>query len=196
MCSEEQNKLFQGIELNARYVCKFDLEFEKTMSNESSQDNQDNPHRANKKLLVIIALAVIVIVVVSLFVAFSLQNQNQPLPTPVVQPIVSGNFTVNAGSYADYNFTVPSYFSEVWVDGTFTVSDVVVNGLRVYVMDGGNFTNWQNGQTANRYYDSGQVSSGNVTTTTLPSGTYYLVFDNTFSAVSKNVTADVSILLL
>jgi hypothetical protein len=159
------------------------------MSNETAPNNHVNSHRANKKLLAAAAVAVIVIIAGSSFAAISWQNQNQPLPTPVVQQILNGDFTVNAGSYADYNFTVPSEFSKAWVDGTFTVSDDAMNDIIVYVMNGGNFTHWQNGGSVNKYYDSGQVGAGDVTTMILPSGTYYLVFDNTFSATSKNLTA-------
>jgi len=163
------------------------------MSNESSQDNS---HRPSKKMLAIVAVTLIGILAVAVIAVLAWQNQNQPFPTPAVFPIMEGNFTVNAGSYKDYNFTVPSDFSRVWVGGTFTVSDGAVSGIRVYIMDSANFTNWQNGQIANNYYDSGQANSGNVTTTTLLSRTYYLVFDNTFSAASKNVTSDVNLLLL
>jgi hypothetical protein len=167
--------------------------FKKMMSNETSPNNQ-NPRKTNKKLLAIVAVAVIVIVVIGSIIALS--NQQQPFPTPVVQPIAEGQFTVNAGSYTDYNFTVPADFSGAWVSGSFTVSDSAVNGIVVYVMDDGNFTKWQNGQTANTYYDSGQVNAGDVTIAELRSGTYYLVFDNTFSAASKNVTAGIGLLLL
>lgn len=163
------------------------------MSNETSPDNQ-NPRKTNNKLLAIVAVAVIVIVVIGSIIALS--NQPQPSPTPVVQPIAEGNFTVNAGSYTDYNFTVPADFSRVWVYGSFTVSDTAINDMQVYVMDTVNFTNWQNGRNANKYYDSGRTNASTVTTATLPSGTYYLVFDNTISAASKNVTADVGLLLL
>jgi hypothetical protein len=166
------------------------------MSDEATPSNQVNPHKTNKKPLAVAAVAVIVILAAALIAAFAWQNQQQPYPTPVMQQIVSGNFTVNAGSYADYNFTVPADFSRVWVSGDFTVSDGTANGINVYVMDVGNFTNWQNGQTAGKYYDSGKVNEGTVTTSTLPSGTYYLVFDNTFSPASKNVAADVGLLLL
>ncbi len=166
------------------------------MPNESRPTNPVEPHKTNRKLLTILAVVIIVILAAALIAAFARQNQQQPFPTPAVQQIVPGNFTVNAGSYTDYNFTVPADFSRVWVYGTFTVSDSAVSGINVYVMDNGNFTNWQNGQTANTYYDSGQVNAGTVNTTTLPSGVYYLVFDNTLSTASRNVTADVGLLLL
>jgi hypothetical protein len=60
-------------------------------------------------------------------------------------------------------------------------------------MDSINFINWENGHTANTYYNSGQLTSS--ISATLPSGgTYYLVYDNTFSVISqKNVNTQANL---
>jgi hypothetical protein len=147
----------------------------------------------------IVAAVVIAIIAVAaiLLAAFYLQNRTNPASTPVVSVIVDGNFTINPESYVYYNFTVYSGPSNTiigtTVQGTFSVSDGDENTIRVYIMDGANFDDWKNGLDSNKYYDSGQSNAGDVTVATLSSsGTYYLVYDNTYSAVSKSVTTQVS----
>ena len=150
----------------------------------SPADNQLNRHKANK-VLIAIAVAIIAVIGVVAAVAFFTHGFFHPASTPIVQYIVNGNITVNASSYVSYNFTVPATAT---VDGTFTVSGENNSTIKVYVMDGANLAEWQKGQTASRYYDSGGVNAANVTATLPQSGTYYLVYDNTFSSTAKNVT--------
>jgi hypothetical protein len=145
-----------------------------------------------------IAIAVatgVIFVAVILLVAFYLQKPMNPASTPTVSTIVDGNFKVNSDSYVYYNFTVYSGPSNAkisdTVQGTFNVSDGQEKTIRVYIMDGANFEDWKNGLDSNKYYDSGESSAGSVTATLSSSGTYYLVFDNTYSAISKSVTTQV-----
>lgn len=161
------------------------------MRSQTSSTNQSNRRKANKTLLAV-AVAIAVVVVAGLLAAFFMRENIHPLSTPIVMEIVNGNgnLTVDAGSYEHYNFTVPSSAPTTTVQGTFTVSGGNGNTIKVYVMDGANFADWQNGLNASMYYDSGALSSGNVTATLPSAGTYYLVYDNRFSAVSKNVTTE------
>ena len=166
------------------------LEREKIMSGQTSPDKQSTSHKRNKVLLAVI-VAVAAIIVVAYFIH---QSSIQPVSTPIARPIVKGNLTVNAGSYVSRNFTVPSMISNARVDGTFTVSGGSQTTIKVYVMDSANFADWQNGRQASRYYDSGEANSGNVTATLPSAGTYYLVYDNTFSTASKNMTVSADFL--
>lgn len=111
--------------------------------------------------------------------------------TPPIWQIVNGNITVNAGSYNDYSFTIPSDSSYSEVQGTFTVSGGSGNTITVYIMDSTNFANWQNGQTTSSYCNSTEAPSG-TSNVNLNSGTYFLVFDNTSDLNSqKSVYAEV-----
>lgn len=132
-----------------------------------------------------------VIIAAGLLAVFLMQNEIQPLSTPIVQEVVNGNVTVNSSSYAYYNFTVPSAASTIQVTGNFTVAGG--NNIKVYIMAESNFKNWQNGQSPSTYYNSSELTAGNFTVTLPSGGTYYLVFDNTFSSnLQKNVDAQVS----
>jgi hypothetical protein len=147
-----------------------------------------------KKLVVAAATVIVLILAVALIAVFAWQNHQQPYPTPAVNPIVESTFTVNAGSYKAYNFTVYPRDTSSWVDGTFTVNGNV-EGINVYLMDSGNFIDWTNGQPAYRYYETRLAKAGGVgTDIAFSSGTYYLVFDNLFSESSKNVTATINYL--
>jgi len=153
----------------------------------SPADSQLNRHKANK-VLIAGAVTITVIIGILVSVAFFTHGFLHPASTPILQDIVNGNITVNASSYVSYNFTVPSTAT---VDGTFIVTGDTNSLIKVYVMDGVNFAELQQGQTASMYYNSGEVNAANVTATLPQSGTYYLVYDNTFSSAAKNVTTQI-----
>jgi hypothetical protein len=139
---------------------------------------------------VLLAIAVIIVAVAAIVLAaFVMLNEIHPVSTPKIEIIVNGNLTVNSGSYVYYNFTVFSEHVEPSVQGKFTVSGSDQK-IRVYIMDSANFTDWKDTRNASTYYDSGESNSGNITAT-LPVGNYDLVYDNNFSATSKNVTTQV-----
>jgi hypothetical protein len=150
--------------------------------------------KRERNIAVAVAVGVILVAVI-LLAALYLHNP-KPASTPVVSSIVDATFTVDSGSYTYYNFTVYSGPTNAaipdTVQGTFNVSNGQENTIRVYIMDGANFEDWKNGFDSNKYYDSGESSDGSVTATLSSSGTYYLVFDNTYSAISKSVTTQVS----
>jgi hypothetical protein len=163
---------------------------EKTLPTQTAQNSKPNPRRANKTWRAV-AFAATVIIIAGLIAVFLMQNEIHPLSTPIVQEIVNENVTVNASSYAYYNFTVPSAASTIQVNGNFTVAGG--NDIKVYIMDESNFKNWQNGQNPSTYYNSGELTAGNFTVTLPSSGTYYLVYDNTFSLnMQKNVDTQAS----
>jgi aspartate 1-decarboxylase len=82
------------------------------------------------------------------------------------------------------------------VEGTFTVTGSNVSGIKVYIMDDTNFVKWQNGNAFSTYYNSGEATSGDIPVGSPPGGTYHLIFDNTFSTTSKNITAEICTVVL
>jgi hypothetical protein len=157
----------------------------------ADQTSTSQSYRRKDKTLLAVAVAIALIVIAGLLAAFFIKNSINPVATPVVWDIADGNLTINAGSYECYNFTVPSGASDIKVDGTFAVSGGSGNVIKVYVMSDANFADWQNGRNVSMYYNSGEANSGVISATPPSAGTYYLVYDNTFSTISKNVTTQV-----
>jgi hypothetical protein len=69
------------------------------------------------------------------------------------------------------------------------------NDITVCIFDEDGFANWQKRHTARMYYDSGKATAGKIDVRfRLKPGTYYLVFDNSFSGLSnKAITSDIQI---
>jgi hypothetical protein len=130
-------------------------------------------------------VAIGIICIIILLVAFwAAWNR----PTRYISNLVNGLLTINAGSYEYYSFTIPSGASDIQVSGSFTASGGSGNDIRIYILDSTSFTNWKNGHSVSTYYNSGQMTTGTISATLPSSGTYYLVYDNTFSLFSqKNV---------
>ena len=79
------------------------------------------------------------------------------------------------------------------VFGHFKAEGVNRNNIRVLILDEDGFANWRNGRTVRMFYDSGKVTVGKIDVRLKP-GTYYLVFDNSFSGLSnKTITSDLQI---
>lgn len=106
-------------------------------------------------------------------------------PLPHVVPITNGAIVVNAGSYSWYTLIVPPNVTTVNIMGRFTASGGSGNDTVVYILDEDGFVNFKNGHPANTYYNSGKVTQANIAAV-LPdiAATYYLVFDNRFSAIT------------
>jgi len=155
------------------------------MSDKNSS-GRSKSHKRTRTVALIAAVSVVIVAI--LLVAFFIQISNQPESTPIVVNIVNENVTINAGSYEYYHFSVPVGASSAEVDGTFRVDGGSENVIKVYIMDAANFDNWQNGCNSSKNYDSGTLNAGNITATFTSSATYMLIYDNTFSATSKNVT--------
>jgi len=93
---------------------------------------------------------------------------------------------VNANSYYYFKLEVPSGATGVHFQGNFEASGGRGNDVEVFVLPEDDFVNWQNHHQANTFYNSGKATVGNFSVN-LPSEarTYYLVFDNRFSLLSK-----------
>jgi RNA polymerase subunit RPABC4/transcription elongation factor Spt4 len=145
-------------------------------------------------------IAIVVIVIIVGVIGLSAWNSSSSLSPGIIPQeytinIVNGLITVNAGLYKYYMFSVPSGASNAHVSGTFTASGGSGNDIVVLIMDSTNFINWQNGHSANTYYNSGPLTTSSFDVS-LPAGeSYYLVYSNTFSTVSsKNVQTTVNLI--
>ena len=118
------------------------------------------------------------------------------LPSQHTSNVVNGLITVGAGSYSYYPIDLSGGVTGVSLQGSFTASGGSGNDIVVLVMDQADFTNWQNGHSVSAYYSSGQETTGTISAS-LPdgSGSYYLVYSNTFSTFSsKNVQTTVNLI--
>ncbi|MGD0329788.1 MAG: zinc ribbon domain-containing protein, partial [Nitrososphaeria archaeon] len=106
--------------------------------------------------------------------------------------LFNGSISVDA-SYFDYSpFNVTAGAMNVTVTGNFTASGGTGNDIEVYIMNSDQYNNWYNGTTTSSYYDSGQITSANISVL-LPAGqSYYLILDNSFSSISsKTVSGEI-----
>jgi zinc-ribbon domain len=94
--------------------------------------------------------------------------------------------SITATGYSYFKMDVPPGASSVHLQGTFTATGGSGNDVIAYVLSGADFVNLQNGHPANTYYNSGKLTVGTISVN-LPAdaGTYYLVFDNRFSLLSR-----------
>jgi hypothetical protein len=104
--------------------------------------------------------------------------------------IVTEPFTVEPGHYRYFPFTVED---RATVAGRFRAQGGSGNDIEVYILDEDGFENYRNGHRVQTYYNSGRVTVGTINVA-LGSGSYYLVFNNSFSTVSnKAVNARVEL---
>jgi hypothetical protein len=115
-------------------------------------------------------------------------NGNQtPPPQPQLRTvnIGKGALSVAALHYSFYTLPIPAGASNVRVKGHFQATGGMGNDVEVFLLNDEQFTNWKNGHATPTYYNSGKITVGDVLAT-LPDGvgTYYLVFNNNFSALT------------
>jgi ribosomal protein S27AE len=155
---------------------------------------QPAPKKSNTTLIIVVVVIVIVVVgaIVGILALGALFNtvSTSTHSTNLVNALV----TVPAAQYEYYQFVVPSGATAVTVSGSFTASGGTGNDIEVLVFDQTNYVNWENGHAASAYYDSGQVTTGTISVNLPGAGTYYLVYNNSFSATSsKNVQTTVNL---
>jgi hypothetical protein len=140
-------------------------------------------------------IAIIVLVSVIVFSFHGSRGGGGVIQSTQTVNIVKGLITVDASDYEYYQFTVPSGATNVEAHGSFTVSGGSGNAIVVLIMDLTEFFNWQNGHQTGAYYDSGQLTDSDFDVP-LPSGsgTYCLVYSNTFSIMNpKNVNTEANL---
>lgn len=89
-------------------------------------------------------------------------------------------------SFYSYKFDVPQGASSVLIHGDFTASGGLGNDIEVLFLSETDLVNWRNGHPAKAFYNSGKVTTGNLSVN-LPAvaGTYYLVLNNRFSLLAR-----------
>ena len=93
---------------------------------------------------------------------------------------------VNPLSFYCYRFDIPQGASGVMMRGDFTASGGLGNDIEVLLLSETDLTNWRNGHAASMLYDSGKVTTGAINVNLPPDPrTYYLVFNNRFSALAR-----------
>lgn len=103
-------------------------------------------------------------------------------PSQREAPILTEAFTIAPERYTWFRFGVPESGGNVV--GRFRASGGSGNDVEAYILDEDGFENFKNGHRVQTYYNSGRVTVANINVP-LSSGTYYLIFSNTFSAVSN-----------
>jgi len=118
----------------------------------------------------------------------------QLVPVPQSIPIAQGNVVVLPRQIQYYQFTIPRVAQDAKVTGTFHAFGGSGNDIEAAIMTPFEFENWRNGHQARVYYDSGQVTNGEIEVNGIPPGTYILAFSNRTSVFSrKEVTAQVTL---
>jgi hypothetical protein len=147
------------------------------------------------RIIEIIAIVALILVPLVVLGFHGSRGGNSVIQSTQTVNIVNSLITVDAGDYEYYQFTVPPGAANVRVQGSFTASGGAGNDIIVLIMDLTEFFNWQNGHQAGAYYDSGELTTSNFDVH-LPSGsgTYCLVYSNTFSIMNqKNVNTEANL---
>jgi hypothetical protein len=155
-----------------------------------------SPRYLNRTRNIVIGFVAVIIVVVVAIALISTKGAGPIAGQSHTLNIVSGSLTVDKSGYVIYQFTVPAGATNSQIKGSFTVTAQGGSGIQVYVLDDVNLFIWgasHGNATVSDYYKSGQVTSGIINIRLSP-GTYYLIFDNTFSGLNtKDVQANVSL---
>ena len=139
---------------------------------------------------------IIFIVAGSIGAVVILSKKNSSPPIAYTIQIVNGTANVSADAYVYYPFTVPSNSSNIHVSGTFTVEGGSGTGIIVYIFDNTNFNIYENGGDFGGLYQSGQTTAASISSNLDTSGIYYLVLDNTLSAINQTVNIQANVTYL
>ena len=105
-------------------------------------------------------------------------------------PVVRSTFRAEAGKAPYFQFKLPTYYRDGRIVGNALASGGSGNDIRVLLLTEQQFQAWYIEPAP--LYDSGRRQSVVLSVPVSDPGTYYILFDNTFSAVApKNVQADI-----
>jgi hypothetical protein len=149
---------------------------------------QKKSHTARNITIVVI---MVLLVLIFGFIAYNSYQRSSP---PTFTETLSGTITVDPLAYRYLTITVPSGASDPILSIYFIAQGGTRNDIRCFVMDETNFIDWRNGHPAFILYVSGQVPTAKGQISLPGPGTYYIVFDNTFSVFSSK-TVNYSITL-
>jgi len=108
--------------------------------------------------------------------------------------IVDATIGVDSRSHEAYALTVDQAQRDAHIVGSFRASGGMGNDIRVFVMREDDYINWANGHATSALYSSGQLTTSSFDIGPLSPGRYRVVFDNTFSMLSrKNVYTQVAL---
>ncbi len=109
------------------------------------------------------------------------------------EKFIDSIYKVGPGTYTYVSFSLPC---TTQVQGGFIANAALGDDIIVYLFDDGNFDRFRDDQSADAYYDSGKVKSGEFDLV-LSAGEYYIVMSNQYSTFStKNVQLQVSSLCM
>jgi len=128
-------------------------------------------------LVVILAILLGTTVLLGVFVATASLH-----PASRDSSIVNGQVTIPVNELVYYKLAVPSGYSNVTITGSFAVS--AGSPINVYIMDEGNYRNFQSGLASYKVFDSGTTTSGLISGTVQSGTTYYLVYNNPTSTTT------------
>jgi hypothetical protein len=109
--------------------------------------------------------------------------------------VAHGVLQVDPRRFKFHRMSVPAVATDIHVVGRFKVIAGGDRDIAVYVLDAKGFDSWQAGRKAFFHYESRRANT-DIFNVKLPTGgTYYLMFDNSFSIRSpKSVEVDVELI--
>lgn len=136
-----------------------------------------------------IAYGVALVIMVALLVRYSSSPRSAPVFQQDAIPLGSQEISVPANGYFAIPFAVTSEpRTRRWVVGHFRASGGSGNDVGVYVVGEDGLTNLRNHHPFRSYYSARQETAGELDVGPLLPGSYYLVYDNSFSLfTSKSV---------
>lgn len=113
---------------------------------------------------------------------------------PATQKIASGQIVVRANGYVQYRFQITPEMRSAHVSGQFNASGGTGNDIEAVIATEAEFTNWVNGHQAQVFYSTQGKKTTDTFDVRLGPGTYYLAFNNRFSALTaKDVFLEVDL---
>lgn len=113
---------------------------------------------------------------------------------PATQKIASGQIVVRANGYVQYRFQITPEMRSAHVSGQFNASGGSGNDIEAVIATEAEFTNWVNGHQAQVFYSTQGKKTTDTFDVRLGPGTYYLAFNNRFSALTaKDVFLEVDL---
>lgn len=113
---------------------------------------------------------------------------------PAIQKIASGQIVVRANGYVQYRFQITPEMRSAHVSGQFNASGGTGNDIEAVIATEAEFTNWVNGHQARVFYSTQGKKTTDTFDVHLAPGTYYLAFNNRFSAMTaKDVFLEVDL---
>jgi hypothetical protein len=100
------------------------------------------------------------------------------------RPLYTGSHVIEPMHYQSLKFVITPQMKNARVSGRFQATGGSGNDLKALLTDEDGFLNYQNNHQARSYYSSGKVTADSIDVRLAP-GTYYLVFDNSFSVISN-----------